>query len=166
MNSKADDLVFVPAFAGLGAPYWDMNVKGGIFGITRDIGINDLCKATLESLAFQTRDVIVAMEKDAQLNLNTLAVDGGACINDFLMQFQSDILNAQVNRPITIESTALGAAYLAGIKTGFYDIKSLKKNHKIDRTFQPTKDLKLAKNKIINWDKAIQCLIKLHSNNE
>mgnify|MGYP001032754412 CR=1 FL=1 len=166
MNSKADDLVFVPAFAGLGAPYWDMNVKGGIFGLTRDIGINDLCKATLESLAFQTRDVIVAMEKDAELNLNTLAVDGGACINDFLMQFQSDILNAQVKRPKTIESTALGAAYLAGIKTGYYDVKSLKNNHKIERTFQPEKDLKAIKNKIINWDKAIQCLIKLHNNNE
>ena len=166
MKSKSNDLVFIPAFAGLGAPYWDMNVKGGIFGLTRDIGINDLCRATLESLALQTRDVIVAMEKDAKLNLNSLAVDGGACINDFLMQFQSDILNTKVNRPKTIESTALGVAYLAGLKTGYYKISSLKSNHEIEKTFHPKKDLKTIKNKITNWDKAIQCLINLHRNNE
>ena len=166
IKSKPSDLVFIPAFAGLGAPYWDMNVKGGIFGLTRDTGIDALCRATLESLALQTRDVIIAMEKDANLNLNSLAVDGGACINDFLMQFQSDILNAKVNRPKTIESTALGAAYLAGLRTGYYNISSLKSNHEIDKTFHPKKDLETIKNKIINWDKAIQCLINLHNNGE
>ena len=91
-KSNSNELIFVPAFSGLGAPYWNMNTKGGIFGITRDIGVNELCKATLESLAFQTSDVLTAMEKDANFPIYSLAVDGGACINNFLMQFQSDIL--------------------------------------------------------------------------
>ena len=97
-KSNSNELIFVPAFSGLGAPYWNMNTKGGIFGITRDIGVNELCKATLESLAFQTSDVLTAMEKDANFPIDSLAVDGGACINNFLMQFQSDILKTNVLR--------------------------------------------------------------------
>ena len=112
-ETKDEDVIFVPSFSGLGAPYWNMNVKGTIFGLSRNSGSKEICKAALESLALQTRDVLIAMEKDANLKLTTLAVDGGACENNFLMQFQADVLNCNVSRPSMIESTALGAALLA-----------------------------------------------------
>ena len=162
-KSNTNELIFVPAFSGLGAPYWDMNVKGGVFGLTRDIGINELCKATLESLAFQTYDVLTAMEKDSKIALDSLAVDGGACANNFLMQFQSDILKTKVIRPKTIESTALGAAYLAGIQTGYFQLEKLKGNHKIEAVFKPNIDKMVRKEKINLWNKAIKSLIHMHN---
>ena len=140
-----------------------MNVKGGVFGLTRDIGINELCKATLESLAFQTYDVLNAMEKDSKIALDSLAVDGGACANNFLMQFQSDILKTKVIRPKTIESTALGAAYLAGIQTGYFQLEKLKENHKIEAVFKPNIDEIVRKEKINLWNKAIKSLIHMHN---
>lgn len=150
------DVIVVPAFAGLGAPYWDMYARGAIFGLTRDTGIPELAKATLESLAFQSKDVLNAMGKDAGVQLKTLNVDGGATANNYLMQFQADILNTPVVRPKTIESTALGAAYMAGLYTQFWTIEELKTLKKIDRTFTPTMDAEKVKKKYKLWEKAVK----------
>lgn len=125
----------VPAFAGLGAPYWDMYARGAIFGLTRGSNKYHIIRATLESLAYQTRDVLEAMENDAQIELNTLRVDGGACANNFLMQFQADILNNKVQRPKIIETTALGAAYLAGLAVHTWDIEFIKEKWRLDQQF-------------------------------
>jgi glycerol kinase len=157
-KSNENELVFIPAFSGLGAPYWNMNVKGAIFGITRDIGINELCKATLESLAFQTRDVLKAMELDSKIKLDSLSVDGGASNNNFLMQFQSDILNTKINKPIVSETTALGVAYLAGLYTKFFNLTDILKNHKIDSSFSPIMKVEIRNKKINLWNKAIKTI--------
>jgi glycerol kinase len=146
----------VPAFAGLGAPYWDMYARGGIFGLTRGTRKEHLIRATLESLAFQTYDILEVMEKDAGIQLKTLKVDGGACSNNLLMQFQSDILEVKVERPKVIETTALGAAYLAGLAIGFYKKEELAANEHINACFEPKmkdeKRLKLLK----GWKKAVE----------
>ena len=119
----------VPAFTGLGAPYWDQYARGAILGLTRGAGKAHLIRATVESLAYQVNDVIQAMEKDAGVRLSSLRVDGGASANNFLMQFEADLLNAEVVRPSCIETTALGAAYLAGLATGFWkNADEVKKN--------------------------------------
>ena len=149
-----EDVIFIPSFSGLGAPYWNMNVKGTILGLTRNSGTKEICKAALESLALQTRDVLIAMEKDANLKLTTLAVDGGACENNFLMQFQADVLNCNVSRPIMIESTALGAALLAGYKNDFFNRNNEDRRH----LFTPNPSKKINQ-KIKNWDRAIQTLL-------
>jgi len=124
----------VPAFAGLGAPYWDMYARGSIHGLTRGTNRAHLVRATLESIAYQVKDVLDVMEKEADMKLKVLRVDGGATANNFLMQFQSDILNAEIKRPKMLESTALGAAYLAGLAVGFFeskeDIKAYRSNSK------------------------------------
>ncbi|MGB1247555.1 MAG: glycerol kinase GlpK [Chitinophagales bacterium] len=125
----------VPAFAGLGAPYWDMYARGAIFGLTRGTTEKHFIRATLESLAYQTKDVLDAMEKDAEIPLDKLRVDGGACANNLLMQFQSDILATPVERPKVIETTALGAAYLAGIAVGFYQKEDIAENWQVDSEF-------------------------------
>lgn len=125
----------VPAFAGLGAPYWDMYARGAIFGLTRGSNKYHIIRATLESLAYQTRDVLEAMENDAQIQLHTLRVDGGACANNFLMQFQADILNNKVQRPKIIETTALGAAYLAGLAVQTWDLEFIKEKWRLDQQF-------------------------------
>ncbi len=146
----------VPAFAGLGAPYWDMYARGAIFGLTRGTSKTHIIRATLESLAYQTADVLEAMEKDAEIHLKVLKVDGGACANNLLMQFQSDILQVEVERPKVIETTALGAAYLAGIASGFYDIETLKHNKEIQNTFSPKMDIPTRNSLVKGWKKAIQ----------
>jgi glycerol kinase len=110
----------VPAFTGLGAPYWDMHARGSIFGITRGANRNHIVRAALESIAYQTRDIIDAMQADTGTPINELSVDGGASANNFLMQFQADILGKTVSRPITTEATALGAAFLAGLTVGIW----------------------------------------------
>ena len=153
-ETKDEDVIFVPSFSGLGAPYWNMNVKGTILGLSRNSGTKEICKAALESLALQTRDVLIAMEKDANLKLTTLAVDGGACQNNFLMQFQADVLNCNVSRPSMIESTALGAALLAGYKNDFFTQNS-KDNRDV---FTPNPSKKINQ-KIKSWNKAIQTLL-------
>ena len=153
-ETRDEDVIFVPSFSGLGAPYWNMNVKGTILGLSRNSGTKEICKAALESLALQTRDVLIAMEKDANLKLTTLAVDGGACQNNFLMQFQADVLNCNVSRPSMIESTALGAALLAGYKNDFFTQNS-KDNRDV---FTPNPSKKINQ-KIKNWNKAIQTLL-------
>ncbi len=146
----------VPAFAGLGAPYWDMYAKGAIFGLTRDTGRSHLVKATLESLAYQTKDLINAMEQDSKVELSTLKVDGGACANNILMQFQADILNAEIERPKNIESTALGAAYLAGIAVGLWKQEDIINNKKIDKNFTPSFDEQRIDKLYRGWEKAVK----------
>ncbi|WP_425234940.1 glycerol kinase GlpK [Ulvibacterium sp.] len=145
----------VPAFAGLGAPYWDMYARGAIFGLTRDTGKAHLAKATLESLAYQTKDILKAMEDDSGIQLENLRVDGGACANNYLMQFQADILDTEVHRPEVIESTAMGAAFLAGIHVGLWTQEDIDQSRPIDRVFQPTFDRVKRKRLYKNWQKAV-----------
>ena len=146
----------VPAFTGLGAPYWDQYARGAIVGITRGCNREHIIRATLESIAYQTYDVIKAMESDLDGSLKTLRVDGGASVNNFLMQFQADILNTQVLRPECIETTALGAAYLAGLSVGFWkDKEEIKKNWALSKTFEPNMDEKSREELIKGWRKAV-----------
>ena len=146
----------VPAFAGLGAPYWDMYARGGIFGLTRGTEKSHLIRATLESLAFQTYDILEVMEKDSNIQLKKLKVDGGACANNLLMQFQADILDTIVERPKVIETTALGAAYLAGIAVGFYKKEKLAQNELINASFEPKMKVEKREKLIKGWRKAVE----------
>lgn len=152
----SNEVYVVPAFAGLGAPYWDMYARGAIFGLTRDTGKDHIIKATLESLAYQTKDILQAMEDDAQLRLATLKVDGGASANNVLMQFQADILNTAVERPEVIESTALGAAYFAGIQVGLWKKESIIANRKIQRRFESSMDEPTRARLYKGWKKAVE----------
>ena len=128
----------VPAFAGLGAPHWDQYARGAIFGVTRGTTNAHFARAALESIAFQVADLVSAMESDSGHHLTTLRVDGGACRNNFLMQFQADILNTVVERPKCLELTALGAAYLAGIAVGFWGgVDELETAWQLERRFEP-----------------------------
>jgi glycerol kinase len=146
---------FVPAFAGLGAPYWDPDARGTIVGITRGTTAAHLARAAVESIAYQTRDVLKAMEADAGLHIKELRVDGGATANNLLMQFQADLLNCKVIRPEITETTALGAAYLAGLATGFWEsVESIQQLWKSEREFVPATDSDVQK-KIAGWEKAI-----------
>ena len=145
----------VPAFAGLGAPYWDMYARGAVFGLTRDTGKAHLIKATLDSLAYQTKDVLKVMEKDAATHLSSLKVDGGACANDVLMQFQADLLDVQVERPEVIETTVMGAAYLAGICVGLWQWEHIAKNRKINRVFTPAIEAEKRTRLYAKWQKAV-----------
>lgn len=147
----------VPAFTGLGAPYWDQYARGAVVGLTRGVNRNHFIRATLESLAYQTYDVLKAMEVDSNICLSSLKVDGGACANNFLMQFQSDILNTRVERPECVETTALGAAYLAGIAVGYWqDTDDIKKNWKLERTFETKMDEKKREESISGWHEAVK----------
>jgi glycerol kinase len=137
---EPDGVYVVPAFAGLGAPYWDMYARGAIFGLTRGTTKAHIIRATLDSLAYQTKDVLDAMEADSGKKLTILRVDGGASANNLLMQFQSDILNTPVERPEIIETTALGAAYLAGLAVGFWTEADIEKKWKLDQVFAPAMD--------------------------
>lgn len=153
---NTDGVYVVPAFAGLGAPYWDMYARGAMFGLTRGTTKQHIIRATLESLAYQTKDVLDAMQKDSEITLNALRVDGGACANDLLMKFQADILQTDVQRPEVIETTALGAAYLAGIAVGFYKKEQISKNWAIDRTFSPKMSEADSRTHYQGWQKAVK----------
>ncbi len=154
---KEDNSVYVvPAFSGLGAPYWDMDARGAIFGLTRDTGKSHLIKATLESLAYQCKDLINAMQEDSKVKLNSLKVDGGASANNYLMQFQADILDSDVERAEIIESTALGAAYLAGIGIGLWSQEEILKNRKIDKKFIPKMEEQKRNKLYRTWKKAVE----------
>ncbi|MBT8297915.1 MAG: glycerol kinase GlpK, partial [Maribacter sp.] len=146
----------VPAFAGLGAPYWDMYARGAIFGLTRDTGKAHLAKATLESLAYQTKDILNAMEVDSGVALQNLKVDGGACANNYLMQFQADILGTEVHRPTVIESTAMGAAYLAGIQVGIWTQDDIDQGRSMDQIFKPTFDQEKRDRLYKTWQRAVE----------
>ena len=153
----SDGVYVVPAFVGLGTPYWDSDVRGAVFGLTRGTSKEHFIRATLESLAYQTRDVLSAMQSDASLNLQTLRVDGGAVKNNFLMQFQSDILNVPVERPAVNETTALGAAYLAGLAVGFWkDLDMVAKHWQLDATFEPQMEESHREKLFEGWHKAVK----------
>ena len=147
----------VPAFVGLGAPYWDPNARGSIVGITRGVNRNHIIRATLESIAYQTYDVLKAMESDSGIKLGSLKADGGACANNFLMQFQSDITGSEIRRPVCIETTAMGAAYLAGLATGYWsDIEDVKANWRSDRSFTPQMGPGDVEIRIMGWRQAVK----------
>ncbi|WP_114166780.1 glycerol kinase GlpK [Exiguobacterium sp. TNDT2] len=152
-----DGVYVVPAFVGLGAPYWNSDVRGAIFGLTRGTEKEHFVRATLESLAYQTRDVLTAMEQDSGIELKTLRVDGGAVNNNFLMQFQADILDVPVERPEVSETTALGAAYLAGLAVGFWkDQAEIKQQWKLDHQFEPKMDEAHRENLYKGWQHAVE----------
>ena len=147
----------VPAFTGLGAPHWDQYARGTIVGITRGTNKNHIIRATLESIAYQVCDVISVMEEDAGIKLQSLRVDGGASANNFLMQFQADMIHAPVERPECIETTARGAAYLAGLAVGYWkDKEDVRRNQRIARVFEPSMDEEERKKKMKGWNKAVR----------
>ncbi|MDH3323962.1 MAG: glycerol kinase GlpK [Flavobacteriaceae bacterium] len=154
---KDDYSVFVvPALSGLGAPYWDTDARGAIFGLSQNTGKDHLIKATLEAIAYQCKDLIIAMQHDAKVTLNSLKVDGGASANNYLMQFQADILNTIIERAKTIESTALGAAYLAGIGIGLWTMDDIVKIRNTEKKFMPEMDTNKSDQLYAKWEKAVQ----------
>lgn len=160
MAKKVEDTngcYVVPAFTGLGAPHWDQYARGTIVGLTRGVNKYHIIRATLESLAYQVNDVLAAMEADSGIRLAALKVDGGASANDFLMQTQADIIGAPVNRPKCVETTAMGAAYLAGLAVGYWsDKEDVIKNWAIDKTFEPSLEEKDRQAKVKGWNKAVK----------
>lgn len=157
ITKDSDGVYVVPAFTGLGAPYWDMYARGGIFGLTRGTKREHIVRATLESLAYQSMDVIVAMKEDSDLDLKTLRANGGASANDFLMQFQADILDVPVERPEVIESTALGVSYLAGLKVGYWNsLDEIYKDYSIEKLFKPDMAEEVRNEKYKYWKKAVK----------
>ncbi|WP_332693706.1 glycerol kinase GlpK [Halalkalibacter lacteus] len=154
---STDGVYIVPAFVGLGTPYWDTDVRGAAFGLTRSTTKEHFIRATLESLAYQSKDVLDAMELDSGISLKTLRVDGGAVANNFLMQFQSDMLNVPVERPKVIETTALGAAYLAGLAVGFWSNQAeITKHWKMNHKFTPFMEQETSESLYSGWKKAVQ----------
>ena len=152
----ANGCFVVPAFTGLGAPYWDQYARGAVLGLTRGVNRNHIVRATLESLAYQTADGLEAMKKDAGIALNALRVDGGASANNFLMQFQSDVIGVPVERPACIETTALGAAYLAGLAVGFWpDLAALKANAGDMSRFNPSIDESAREAALAGWHQTV-----------
>ena len=146
----------VPAFTGLGAPHWDMYARGAILGLTRGAGRNHIIRAALESIAYQTRDVLAAMEQDTGEKLRELRVDGGASANNFLMQFQADIMGCTIRRPMIRETTALGAAYLAGLATGVWrDKEDIRAQWTLDRLYQPQMEEGQRGRLLAGWRKAV-----------
>lgn len=152
----SNDVYMVPAFTGLGAPYWDMYARGAIFGLTRDTGKDHIIKATLEAIAYQTKDILEAMQQDAGIHLAELKVDGGACVNTMIMQFQADILGCKVERPTQVESTALGAAYMAGIQAGVWDQKAIADMRTVDHVFTTQMDADRREKLYSKWKQAVE----------
>ena len=151
------DVYFVPAFVGLGAPHWDMYARGSIVGITRGTNRNHIVRAALEAIAYQTNDIVKAMLADAKMDLKGLRVDGGAVQNNFLIQFQADILQTTVDRPVVYETTALGAAYLAGLGTGFYkNTDEIRQSWQLEKTFKPAMASENAEKLFRRWEKAVE----------
>ena len=147
----------VPAFTGLGAPYWDQYARGTIVGLTRGVNKYHIIRATLESLAYQAYDVLTAMKADSDIDLASLKVDGGASANNFLMQTQADLINAPVHRPVCVETTAMGAAYLAGLAVGYWNsLEEIKENWAIDQIFEPSIDPEIREKKLKGWHKAVK----------
>lgn len=153
----ANGCYVVPAFVGLGAPYWDQYARGAIVGLTRGVNRNHIVRATLESIAYQVNDVLMAMQEDSGMPITSLRVDGGACDNDFLMQFQADILNTSVVRPYCIETTAMGAAYLAGLAVGYWRSKEeILANHVIAAKFKPQMGQAKRESLLQGWHNAVK----------
>ncbi|MFC5653683.1 glycerol kinase GlpK [Paenibacillus solisilvae] len=157
---STEGVYVVPAFVGLGTPHWDSEVRGSVFGVTRGTTKAHLVRATLESLAYQTKDVLKAMEEDSGMKLSNLCVDGGVVMNDFLMQFQSDMLGTAVERPAVHETTALGAAYLAGLAVGYWsDREQIRQLKKVERSFVPRMDANRRIKLYKGWSRAVQAAI-------
>jgi len=155
--SSNEGFYIVPAFVGLGTPYWDSNVKGAVFGMSRGTDVRHFARGILESICYQSMDVLKAMEQDANTKLKSLRVDGGASINEFLMQFQADILNRVVERPSILETTALGAAYLAGLKVGYWkSLDDIKKSWNLNKRFKPSMKPKIRKQCLTGWKRAVK----------
>lgn len=153
----ANGCYVVPAFVGLGAPYWDQYARGAVVGLTRGVNRNHIVRATLESIAYQVNDVLMAMQEDSGMPITSLRVDGGACDNDFLMQFQADILNTSVVRPYCIETTAMGAAYLAGLAVGYWRSKDeILANHVIAAEFKPQMGQAKRESLLQGWHNAVK----------
>jgi glycerol kinase len=153
---SSGDVVFVPALAGLGAPHWDPDARGLIYGLTRDTTAAHLARATLEGLAFQIADLAHAMEADMGRRIRRLRVDGGAAMNDLLMQFQSDILDVDVDRPVSVETTSLGAAYLAGLAVGMFpDLEAVIRGHHTERTFETKMNASVRAAHLERWHNAV-----------
>ena len=156
--SESKGMYIVPAFTGLGAPHWEQYARGTVVGITRGCRKEHFIRATLEAIDYQVSDVIKAMEEDSGIHLKSLKVDGGASANDFLMQFQADVLNTTVQRPKMIETTSLGAAYLAGLATGYWnDLEEIKANWQLGNEFVSTMTEEVRKELLKGWDKAVRC---------
>lgn len=163
---SSDGVYFVPAFAGLGAPHWNQHAKGTIFGLTRGTTDAHIARAALDSIAFQTMDILKAMEADADISIKELRVDGGATINNMLMQFQSDVLNTITVRPKIVETTAMGAAFLAGLAVGYWEnAEEIQDIWQTDKTFNPTEDRTETEENIKGWYKAIEALEYWTKNN-
>jgi glycerol kinase len=155
---------FVPALVGLGAPYWDPYARGLIVGIERSTQIGHIARAAVESMAYQSRDVLEAMQRDAGLRLAELKVDGGAAVNDGLLQFQADILGTKVVRPVVAETTALGAAYLAGLAVGYWkDMDDVARNWAPDRAFAPSMPPTQREALYAQWRKAVERSLTWHA---
>ncbi|EJF90772.1 glycerol kinase GlpK [Bartonella tamiae] len=153
----ANGVYVVPAFTGLGAPYWDPSARGAILGLTRGVNRNHIIRATLESIAYQTKDVLDAMLADAHTDLKTLCVDGGTVENNFLMQFQADILQKSIERPKHLEVTAFGSAYLSGLAVGFWEsLEELRTVSTVERVFHPSSDLEKQQKRYLGWKKAVE----------
>jgi glycerol kinase len=154
--SDTGGVYFVPAFAGLGAPYWDPDARGTIVGITRGTTSGHIARAAIEAIAYQTVDVLKAMEADAGLKIKELRVDGGATANNLLMQFQADLLNCKVIRPHIVETTALGAAYLAGLAVGYWNnVEEIQQQWQSERDFIPVEDTVVIKEAMAGWKRAV-----------
>lgn len=155
--TDSDGVYIVPAFVGLGTPYWDNDARGAVFGLTRATNKYHFIRATLESIAYQSKDLIETIKKDSKITLKSLNVDGGATANNYLMQFQSDILHLPINLPVCLETTALGAAYFAGLYTGFYEsLDQIKKEHEIDKVFLPNMSKTEIKERYHKWKVAVK----------
>ena len=162
--NKNENVVFVPTLTGLGAPYWKPKVRGAIFGLTRNTSIPEIVKATLDSLAFQTLDLVEGMQRDAKIKIKEIRVDGGLADNNNFIQSLSNILQIKIIKPQNIETTALGVAYLAGINTGLIkDLKTIKKFWESKKTYSPKMKKDTANNNILKWRETIKFLIKYHS---
>lgn len=156
-STDRNEIYVVPAFTGLGAPYWDSVTRGAVFGITRGTTKNDFIKATLQSLAYQTRDVVDTMKHDADVKIPMLKVDGGASHNNYLMRFQADILGIEIDRAADLETTALGAAFLAGLGVGFWkNIEDIKSIYKTGQIFLPDMNEEERQNLYSGWQEAVQ----------
>jgi glycerol kinase len=159
--ADTNGVYFVPAFVGLGAPYWNPYARGTITGLTRGAGKQHIVRAALEAIAYQTSDVLSAMESDSGISLRLLRVDGGASANDFLMQFQSDVIQAEVQRPNCIETTALGASYLAGLAVGFWDdLPDVRQHWHISRSFTPNISKSKSEELLSGWRRAVHCAVE------
>ena len=158
-----ENIIIVPALTGLGAPHWKPNVRGSIFGLTRNTSIPEIVKATLDSLAFQTLDLIQGMQKDAKIKIKDMRIDGGMIVNESFIQSISNILQTKIIKPVNIETTALGAAYLAGINSGLIkDLKTISKFWKIKKIYSPKIKKEIINKKILKWKKTVNFLIKYY----